>query len=86
MISMIMRLLLSLLPFTALATKTGISRDLGGYGDYCPYHCLYRAKALYYCVREHDSCKDHLDDICDYKDDDDDDDDDDHKVSSLLID
>jgi len=70
---------LILLAFVAAADDSFVSRMLGGYGHgVCPYYCIYRAKALYYCVHEHDSCKDHIKDICDDKDDEDDDEDD-HK-------
>jgi len=80
-----MKFLLSLIPLAIVAASNDgvVSRDLYGYGhDECPYYCIYRAKALYYCVHQHDSCKDHIKDICDHKDDDDkndDDEDDDHK-------
>ena len=46
------------------------SRMLYGYGDdECPYHCIYRAKALRYCIKDNDKCKDKLkdyfEDFCD---------------------
>jgi hypothetical protein len=54
-----------------------VSRMLNGYGhDECPYYCIYRAKALRYCIHDHDSCKDKLKDyfkdfdFCDAKNDD----------------